>query len=327
MLSALKNLLTPDPAKTGRGRKTDAVATASAPALLSAEEIDSAFYGYILGVQSPINAALNRFEQQVLKALKRLLKSEMDQNDLVPRLPAVIPSIMGTLRDPSSSTADLAARVGRDAVLVSEVIRLANSPYYRTGQQIRSLERALFALGRVGIRQLVINAAFKPLLNLNSGHFTRLSGTLLWDQSEKSAMACDCLARRLNQDRFHAYLMAIVQNVGFIVALQVLDRHFDGSEAPRSTVFQSGLIRLARRLSAQIARQWQFPEEVLAGLDSIADRNSQDELGSILTTGDRFAKLFFLSEQGHFSDDIGQLVERMPDELNGACQSCYRSIL
>ncbi|HHJ17242.1 MAG TPA: HDOD domain-containing protein [Gammaproteobacteria bacterium] len=331
MLSVLKNLFfpSPDPRERPACTPRDKVRpdkkpkSTARPAGISAREIDTAFYGLILGVQSPIDSTLNTFEKKVLRELDQLLASDISHSSLVPRLPSVIPRVMGALRDESSSAVDLAAQLGRDAVLVSEVIRLANSPYYRVGKEITSLERAVFILGQVGVRQLVTNAAFKPLLNLNSGHFTKLSGTILWDQSEKAAVICDCLARQEKTDRFNAYLMAIVQNAGFTVALQILDRNFDGSQAPRSGIFHERLISRSRKLSWIIAKEWEFGPAVLDALEAqIKDRN-MPITGNILYVADKLSKMSILSGRGRFKGDVDQLAERLQERLTRPCKDCF----
>ncbi len=334
MLSTLKNLFSSLPVKSERATRTlqggaqpdKRVKPGPRPVGVSTKEIDTAFYGLILGVQSPIDSDLNSFEKRVLRELDQLLTSDVSCSNLVPRLPAVIPRVMGTLRDQLSSSADLASQLGRDAVLVSEVIRLANSPYYRVGQKITSLERAVFVLGRVGVRQLVTNAAFKPLLNLNSGHFTKLSGTTLWDQSEKTAVVCDCIAGREKTDRFNAYLAAIVQNVGFTIALQILDRNFDGNQAPRSEVFHQRLIRQSRELSWIIAREWEFPAPVLEALRSQVDTEHMQTLGSILYAADKLSKMHILSARGRFKGDVERVANRLQGCLTDSCRVCYEAL-
>lgn len=331
MFSALKQLLfspSPQPARAAQpmpGRKRRA-ARDPATALLSAQEIDATFYGLILGVQSALESKPNSFERRVLRELERMVASDISHSSLVPRLPSVMPRVMSTLRDQDSSAAQLAAELGRDAVLVSEVIRLSNSALYRVGGEITSLERAVFTLGRTGIRQLVANAAFKPLINLNAGYFTRLSGTLLWEQSEKTAIGCDWMARQERADRFHAYLAAIVQNVGLTVGLQVLDRHFDGKEVPHSQQFRERLIRQSRILTLKIARQWAFPPAVLDALEAqidIPDSGEPPLLDAILFLSDKLAKLQILVRQERIS---GAAQLRVPwRRLAGHCSTvCER---
>lgn len=333
MLSVLKQLFySPAPAARAHGARPVAAGRGhrqaqdeAAAVRMSPADIDAAFYGLILGVTSTLDSRPNSFEVRVLRALGRLLGADISHASLVPRLPAVIPRIMNTLRDEASSAAQLAAELGRDAVLVSEVIRLSNSPLYRTGREIVSLERAVFTLGRTGIRQLVVNAAFKPLINLNAGYFTRLSGTLLWEQSEKTAIVCDGMAREEQADRFHAYLMAIVQNVGLTVGLQVLDRNFDGSEVPHSQQFRERLIRQSRLLSLKIARQWAFPGAVLDALEAQIDWGEtagSSKLDAMLYVADKFTKLHMLSAQGRIGGATAPLMDVPQQRLAAYCTAC-----
>lgn len=334
MLSALKNLFSSQPFKSepaiiapegiveGKNKKK----SHNGPVSISPKDIDAAFYGLILGVQSPIDSNLNHFEKSVLRQLDQLLASNISHSSLVPRLPAVIPQVMSTLRDQSSSSADLSSQIGRDAVLVSEVIRLANSPYYRVAQKIATLEQAVFALGQVGIRQLIVNAAFKPLINLNSGHFTKLSCIILWNQSEKTAIACDCMAKQEKADRFAAYLMAIVQNVGLTVTLQIMDRNFDGRHAPRSKEFQERLVNRSRELSLVIANEWSFPESVLEAIDSQINAKYCQTLEEILYVGDKFSKMHILSTKGRLKGGLDQVACRFRGHLTDVCKVCFKSL-
>jgi HD-like signal output (HDOD) protein len=308
-------------------RRDDTLAPDTGTPLLSPDHIDDTFHGLVLGVNSMLERRPNGFESRVLRELDRLLAADVSHSDLVPRLPSVIPRIMTTLRDEDSSAAQLATELGRDAVLVSEVIRISNSAFYRVSSEIASLERAVVTLGRTGIRQLVANAAFRPLLNLNTGHFTKVAGTLLWDHSEKAAILCDCMAKYEKIDRFHAYLMAIVQNVGLTVALQILDRLFDGSEAPHTHAFRDQLIRKSRRLTILIARQWDFPPEVVNALESQSDNAAIAQLplpGAILCAGDRLAKLHMLADRGRIGADTPSVIDLPHPRLSRHYESCYR---
>ena len=331
VFSTLKNLLSlsqPEsvPARgdsSGISQDSRTWNSGTAAAGLSPEEIDAAFCGFLLGVRSPIDSDLNPFEKKMLRELDQLVTSNISDCRLLPALPAMIPEIMSGPRDQSSSSTDLLSSLGRDARIVSEIIQLANSPYFRDAQAITSLQSAVSVLGRVGVRQLAINAAFKPLINLHSGHFTKLSGTMLWQQSEKAAIACDCMARKEKTDRFKAYLMAIVSNVGFTVALKLLDRNFEGSLVPRSKLFHKQFIRRSTELSWLIAREWTLPGVVLEALESQIDARPQQALGSILYAGDKLSKLQLLATCGRFNGDMHQLNPRLQEHLTDSRRACY----
>ena len=294
-----------------------------------ANSLDTAFYGIMLGAHSPLECELNPLEQRVVSQITSLMSASGTHADLVPRLPSIMPKIMRTLRDEESSTAELASYIGRDVVLVSEVIRLANSPYYRIARKIDSLERAICILGRSGIRQLVANAAFKPLIDMKTGHFTQLASGIVWALAERSAQLCDCVAKKQNADRFHAYLTGLVHNVGFTVALKIMDRVYDGSDALRSNTFRMLLIDQATILSLMIAQEWDFPQPVLKALESqigVFDLNSAPPLARILYISGILAKLSILSQREEFARTTERLQRQLAPLITTAHTRCYAKL-
>lgn len=72
----------------------------------------------------------NEQTQRVPAELGRLAEAPQEAAELVPRVPEVIPQLLRSMRDDSVSAADLARQLAQDPVLVAEVIREANSPFY-----------------------------------------------------------------------------------------------------------------------------------------------------------------------------------------------------
>ncbi|MFZ0470900.1 MAG: hypothetical protein WAL92_18415 [Thiogranum sp.] len=68
------------------------------------EELDTAFDGYILGVQSAMDCEIDDFETIALRKLSQLLKADIAYFSLVPRLPLIIPKVMNNLRNTSRLT-------------------------------------------------------------------------------------------------------------------------------------------------------------------------------------------------------------------------------
>lgn len=232
----------------------------SGPADSAEDRIEQAFMGMVLGVHSPQDAPLNDFERKALKAFAALLGSNLADNRLIPRLPTVLPRLMNYFRDPGTTSRELADLIGRDIVTVSEVIRLANSPYYRRASEARSLEQAVLVLGQRGLRQMVANLLVRPIFSERQGHFSAIAGVLLWEHSEKTALVAAALARRDKGDEFSAYLAGISSNLGLLIGCRVLDSLFDGSQIPSSLAFRARWLDLARRLTADVAHAWEFPE-------------------------------------------------------------------
>jgi HD-like signal output (HDOD) protein len=292
------------------------VSVKSSASIPGSESIRSNYYSLILGVHSLTDVKLNRFESETGKRVGKLIKSRESREKLVPRLPAVIPQLMGSLRNENSSGADLARLIGKDASLVAEAIRMANSPYYRTVNKIKSLEQAILILGHSGVRHLVASAAFKPLLNTRKGHFTNLASEWIWRQSEYCAFSAQCLAKKYSIDPFEAYLAGLVHEVGAIVVLRTMDRIENIDDAPRSYQFQQLFAKQSLRLSALIASEWEFPANVIQALDdqtTKADPAQMSVPGSVLHTAALMSQLKTLIDDGRIENNPAQFDRRIEE--------------
>lgn len=264
------------------------------------ERIQEAFLGLVLGVHSPQDIALNPFELQALKRMRSLVDSELDDAQLVPRLPSVLPRLMSYFRDPDATSKELAELIGRDLISVTEVMRLANSPYYRRSATVKSLEQAIVVLGERGLRQLAANLLIKPLFTGHKGHFSNLAGPLLWSQAEKTAVIHAAMARQAGDDEFMAYLAGLVANLGLLVGCRVLDNAFDGQDIPASREFRQRWQQSARVLVAGIARAWELPEDVRVMLRGLCiDNGLPDKAASQrLYAAERLSELHCLHHYG-----------------------------
>ena len=230
-------------------------------------DVDGAFHRWLLDAHGEDGAAASADEHALYEALVSAAEDPRLVHR-VPRVPAIVPQLLQMLRDPSHQATDISRRVAQDAVLVAAVLRVANSPWYATGRRIESLEQALLILGQDGLRQIVASVAMKPLINVQSGHFTRVGAPRVWDQSERACAACRLLARGQTGAGFEAYLAILLTNVASIVALRVLDERYHDGLAPVSDAFCAALGAVIRDLAGTIGRQWEFPPAVVAALGS-----------------------------------------------------------
>ena len=119
---------------------------------------------------------------------------------LVPRVPEAIPRLLSSLNDEDASVAELSRQVATDVVLVAEVIREANSAYYRPISPIKNVEAAIMMLGQNGLRMLLARIAFRPLLKMQPDGFARQAAPQLWNQSVGCALAASLMAPGLSRD-------------------------------------------------------------------------------------------------------------------------------
>jgi HD-like signal output (HDOD) protein len=265
---------------------------------------------------------LNPHEAQVLDALAAILSSQQSGAALVRRMPGLIPQLLQSLRSESFSGSALSRTISSDVVLVAAVIRLANSCYQGTGTAVTSVEQAVILIGQEGLRQLITTVAFRPIIDVNSGFYVRRLAPILWEHSERCAIAARAMAPGFGIEAFDAFLAALLQNVGLTVALRTMDQATHGEPLLGSGLFWAQLARDTRRLSVSIAREWNFPESVVQALaeqGGLRKGAAMSRLGRLLMLTDYLGKVRMLAEQGLVEDGDAALMAGLP----GDAEECY----
>lgn len=285
----------------------------------SAAAIDASYYRWLSAAGWPRASAQS--ERLVLDELTRLARAPIHGAALVPRVPAIIPQLMRTLRNDNMNAAELSRQLSEDLVLVAEVYRESNRPCYRpryhAGPPINSIEGAIMVLGQNGLRMLLARVAFRPIISMQSGLLAKRTAPLIWRQSEKCALAASILAPGLRANMFDAYLAGLMENVGLVVAFRQIDQMAAGA-LPQSDEFIAELFAQARILSARIAELWEFPESVTGAIME-AGQPGAAPVAQTLALGDRLSKLRMLVDAIRFTADDPFVV----NGLDAAALACF----
>jgi HD-like signal output (HDOD) protein len=196
----------------------------------------------------------------------------------------------------------------RDAVLVAELIREANSPFYRQAKPVRTVDAAILVLGQNGLRMLLARVAFRPIMGASSGPCARVAAPRLWLHAERCARASALLAPRLGADPFEAYLAGLMIDVGPIVAFRLIDQLQEHGPAPDEPALVSGILAGARQLSARIALYWALPPPIGAAILCAGDSHAQP-LARALDQADALARLRLLLDGGALASDDPRLAD------------------
>jgi HD-like signal output (HDOD) protein len=279
-----------------------------------AAEIDATYYRWLTasaGYEAPADV-----ETRILDQVRALARDPASAAELVPRVPEVIPQLLRSLQD-EASNAELARQVAQDVVLVAEVIREANSAYYRPMSPVKTVEAALMMLGQNGLRMLLARVAFRPIIKLQATGFTRRAAPLVWNQSEKCALAASLMAPGLTAGAFEAYLSGLMQNLGVVVGLRLADRVCEDGKVPGSSEFGLQLLDEGRKLSAAIATFWDFPQPVADAI-AHAGEPGDENLAQALALGDRISKLRLLIDANVVDEDDDFVTEGL-DNFQRRC--------
>lgn len=273
---------------------------------MHAADINKLYYRWLIGQSAAPQQEETVLDKKILEALRKVADSETGGAAMVPRVPAVIPQLLRSLRDENASAKDLSQQIAHDVVLVAEVIHEANSPFYRPAKPIHSLESAVLLLGQNGLRLLIARVAFRPIINLQSGQFTKRVAPLLWTQAELCADACNLLGQQERADPFECFLSGLMQNVGMVVAFRIIDRGYTGRVLPDADEFCLQFTQAARVLSSRIAKAWEFPPNVVEVIEHFGDREhavSQSALGKVLYVSDQVSKMRLLIDHGLLDEE------------------------
>lgn len=259
--------------------------------------VNAMFFDWLMG--SPGSGDNHDTEQAALQALYGLLASDLNDAVVVPRVPSVIPQLLASLRSKSVSTGELARQIVKDVALVGEVINTVNSALYNPADRINSLDKAVMMLGEEGLRLVIAKVAFRPIINLSAGQYTRRAAPLIWAQAEKCAVACHYLAREI--DPFHAFLTGLMKNVGLIIAFRLLDQQSEHGKFKYSASFHASVTAVAATLSYRIAQRWDFPPHVVQALQQQSGGSKAIDwspLGHLLHCADLLSKMRLLANHG-----------------------------
>lgn len=283
-----------------RPAEAPGAAVPAAPTFEQKDLLNTRYNRWLFGAAHEDTLETSEAEQRILQTLSAIAGSPTSGTDLMRRMPGLIPQLLQSLRSEHFAGADIARKISNDVVLVAAVIRLANGAMLPGAQAITSVEHAVIVIGQEGLRQLITTVAFKPIIDLNSGYYTKLLAPRIWEQSERCAAANRALAETLGVEPFDAFLAGLVQNAGLLVSLRMMDQAAGEARDLGSPMFCAQLLRSARQVSAAIAQDWHFPPAVTQAvreLDALQKGAALSPMGRLLALGDLQSKTAILEEQ------------------------------
>jgi len=270
------------------------------PGALTGDEIEDRFYRLVFGIGPARDPGLTPAEQNVLRRVRDAFGSERFDVATLPRLPAVVPQLMRSLRNDDADNRALAEQISRDTVLVGEVLRVANSAYFRTARPVSGLPQAIAIMGHDGLRRVVMQMVMRPILRTDDGPLGRDAGERLWEHAERCARACAFLSRGVC-DPFEAFLAGIASQAGAQSIIREVANVPGAAGLAYSRPFMAAIGQQIERLSLHAARHWSFPSRVVQALAERADpadAGARTPLGRALLAASRVAMLDVLTERG-----------------------------
>jgi hypothetical protein len=298
-------------------------------------EVTSPFFAWLLSQpktdieQSVHPTALDERALSVLARLDEVIQSEPQRSALLPRAPQVLPQLMRSLRDDHYVSVEVAARIGKDAVLAAEVIRAANGSCRGSREPIVDLSQAVLSIGADHLRRVIAKSVLRPIFNVRGASLSALAAPQIWVNAEFKARLCSALAAAEGIDPLDGYLAGMLHDCGWTALLRALD-----GLGPQGvpTVPQLIAPAMARALAdrrdllfCELMRPWQLSMPLVSMADEIEARGlaaAQSPLALSLQRAHGLASLHALTCDARLPDGMDTTLM----SLSPSAQACYLTV-
>jgi HD-like signal output (HDOD) protein len=219
---------------------------------------------------APADSADETDHRDLICAATAALSRLEVQAKYLPRRPSLLPKLLSAMNNNGSSMRDLAAILGGDPALLGNLLRVANSSFYRTTDKpVESLERAVTMVGTDGIRSLVATALLHPVMAAGGIWYAKFPENI-WEHTQYSADAAELHALRVEHaDGFSARLLALLHGLATNTVFRLVrDEAIVRLDEPVKPAIIELLEKWVTPTACRIAASWGLAEELTRALDA-----------------------------------------------------------
>ncbi len=200
--------------------------------------------------------------------IQQRIQSIIQNVDQLPSLPEVVSRIINMVNDPDVSFKQVADEIAKDQAITANILKLCNSAYFSKGKEISSIDRAIVILGLKEVKDIVVLATTKSVLNRVILGYDLARGEL-W----KHGVAVAMLAKKIANDCNHktvadiAFTGGIIHDVGkTVLALFVQSTFKDilATVTEKNITFQEAEKQIMgfdhQQIGEQVTIKWKFPK-------------------------------------------------------------------
>ncbi|HCX79979.1 MAG: hypothetical protein A3E00_13145 [Curvibacter sp. RIFCSPHIGHO2_12_FULL_63_18] len=236
----------------------------------------------------------------------------------LPVMPEVAHALIRTLNDEDADVVTVRDVIAKDPALTATLLRMANSALFGLSRSVTTLDSAVSVVGMSQIRARALGICMAQVFALPHG-VNRLE---FWRYSMVCAGYAKFLANEVHIDEQQAWLTAMMLRLGELMIAQHQPQLLEAIEKlpcvpgerwqrERSLVgFDEG------QITAEVAKRWDFPEDVVQALGHAAD--TQTAQVSKLCAVVHLAG--WLADQASNHDAVRRAVLQLPAAARDALQ-------
>ena len=248
----------------------------------------------------------------VVDKLTQIILQRLERDSLlIPSMPAIAIQCIGLLDDPNQTFSDVGKLVGRDPVLASRVLRMANSAAFPGKVAVATLEQAIVRMGTEGLKLALVNYSMYQAFSSKNERI-RSSFRGIWEHSLAVALVAKELAERLTgsqlPDPAGVYLAGLLHDVGKPVVGALLleaERLISDKQSELPWISHSVWTRVVngshRRVGTALARKWNLPAQISSAIEGASsyDPSVPVSFANLVCLANAFAK-----QEGLYAGDV-----------------------
>lgn len=194
-------------------------------------------------------------------------------NSEISSIKKIVTQIISIINDPNSSAKDLKDIIEIDPPLSAKLLKLSNSAFYGYTKTINEIQEAIVCIGFDAVKELALSQKVCELFKKDD-YFHGYSRISLWKHSVAVAMCSKLIYRREFRERGeNMYVAGLLHDIGIIVLDQFQQEKFKAvlkkgrrEKNNVATVETSEIGFNHADIGMGIARDWEFPDELVFGI-------------------------------------------------------------
>lgn len=236
----------------------------------------------------------------------------------LPPLPSVVIELIESFGRPDIDITTLADKISQDQALAAKTLRLANSSFYGLSTQVKTVAQAITVLGFDSVRALVAAGGVIDHFQQNGGVDT----ASFWRHSVATALCAKNLARAVRQNQDHAFIAALLHNIGELVMAtrypeqygQAVEKAYNEDiELVKAEYLLFGVDHV--RIGLALAQAWKFPSMIQHTIEYHLIPRKEDVRGLAGLTHLANAIVFALDLPGKPNARVPHLLDEVWDGL------------
>ncbi len=258
------------------------------------------------------------------KALQQNILKSLDD---LPPIPKIVQKAREVVEDPNASLKDIGKLIEVDQILTVNVLKMANSAYYRRVKGATSVQDATVVLGMKTIGELITVACTSPVLSKTLKGYD-ISADSMWRHSLSVAFGSKIIANKkypaLVSDAFTA---GLIHDVGklvldkYILEREETFREFLSKE--NATFHKAEKMILGfdhAEIAETVCKSWNFPQHINLAIKNhhYPSRYLTNELAYIVHVADEMSTWIGMDIDGltiEISDDSMEKLDIQVNEI------------